>query len=41
MPPRIKMRFDCGGVGCATDEERGFADDEYRGRLGGYYDRDR
>ena len=21
------------------DEERGFADDEYRGRLGGYYDR--
>ena len=23
------------------DEERGFADDEYRGRLGGYYDRDR
>jgi hypothetical protein len=23
------------------DEERGFADEEYRGRLGGYYDRDR
>ncbi len=23
------------------DEERGFADDEYRGDLGGYYDRDR
>jgi hypothetical protein len=23
------------------DEELGFADDEYRGRLGGYYDRDR
>ena len=23
------------------DETRGFADDEYRGRLGGYYDRDR
>ena len=21
------------------DEQRGFADDEYRGRLGGYYDR--